>query len=198
MEDGGKEHMDMNIIPTATGDVDQGALPPATRAAKPPPGLPRSNLGDQKNMRAASVEMGDDTTNGGSAASSDTASVSNQESTATSISTTSYAQPSSPPTGTASGETHDFGVKVSPSLPSIDEQIKKVYGLWQTPPVEGQEGYVLSVKWLERVMARATEGVTPGQYDKAATEGDVGPVDNSELVDRSKWMPRLLHVLGAF
>ncbi|KAF2803650.1 UCH-domain-containing protein [Mytilinidion resinicola] len=167
MEDGGKEAMDIDTL-TTTGYGDQGAVQHSPRAAKPPPVPARSNLGDQKNTRAASVEMTDDTLNGVSAASSDTASVSNHESTATST---------------------------LPAPPSIDDQVAKVYELVQQPLVEGQEGYIVSSKWLERVMARAADA-TPGQFDKSATEGEIGPVDNSALVDESYFEDELTDERG--
>ncbi|KAF2497990.1 UCH-domain-containing protein [Lophium mytilinum] len=156
MEDSGKEAMDIDT-PTTTGHGDQGTLQHSPRAAKPPPIPARSNLGDQKNMRAASVEMTDDNPNGASGASSDTASISNHESTATSN---------------------------VPAPPSIDDQVSKVHELVQIPLVEGQEGYVIANQWLERVLARQTDAM-PGLFDKSATEGELGPVDNSALVDES-------------
>ena len=64
-------------------------------------------------------------------------------------------------------------------VPSIDEQIAKVTALTQKNLQEKQKGYAISSKWLIRVYARSSD--PPSGYDKAAAEGDIGPVDNSDL-----------------
>jgi ubiquitin carboxyl-terminal hydrolase 4/11 len=69
----------------------------------------------------------------------------------------------------------------SVDLPSIDEQVSKVTLLAQTPLRDGQKGYAVSAKWLNRVRARSSVGTEHGKLDKAAAEGDIGPVDNSDL-----------------
>jgi ubiquitin carboxyl-terminal hydrolase 4/11 len=71
---------------------------------------------------------------------------------------------------------------ISPiDLPSIDEQVSKVTALAQKPLKEHQKGYAVSVKWLNRVRARSSMRVEVGKMDKSATEGVIGPVDNSDL-----------------
>jgi ubiquitin carboxyl-terminal hydrolase 4/11 len=69
----------------------------------------------------------------------------------------------------------------SADLPSIDEQVSKVTLLAQTPLRDGQKGYAVSAKWLNRVRARSSMGTENRKLDKAATEGEIGPVDNSDL-----------------
>ena len=64
-------------------------------------------------------------------------------------------------------------------IPSIDDQIGKVIQLKEKSLFEGQKGYIISLKWLVRVLARSTD--TRERYDKSATEGEIGPVDNSDL-----------------
>ncbi|EUC28845.1 hypothetical protein COCCADRAFT_8845 [Bipolaris zeicola 26-R-13] len=70
-------------------------------------------------------------------------------------------------------------------LPSIDEQVTRVMGMMNSEPlVDRQEGYIISERWLERVWARTSENVSrPQDFSKEATQGPVGPVDNSHLVD---------------
>jgi ubiquitin carboxyl-terminal hydrolase 4/11 len=65
---------------------------------------------------------------------------------------------------------------------TIDEQVTKVTELTLRPLQDKQKGYVVSAKWLSRVLARSS--VRPGgeTFDKSATEGEIGPVDNSDLV----------------
>ncbi|KAH6625711.1 hypothetical protein C7974DRAFT_361139 [Boeremia exigua] len=69
-------------------------------------------------------------------------------------------------------------------LPSLDDQVAAVMNMMSGELQEGQEGYVVSEAWLERVFARTSEGKNnPKEYSKEATEGPIGPVDNSRLVD---------------
>ena len=68
------------------------------------------------------------------------------------------------------------------AIPTIDEQVAKVTELTMRPLQDKQKGYVVSYKWLSRVLARSS--IRPGSdnFDKSATEGEIGPVDNSDLV----------------
>lgn len=71
------------------------------------------------------------------------------------------------------------------NLPSVDEQVARVMGMMDGRLQDRQEGYVISEKWLERVWSRTSENVSrPQEFAKDATLGPIGPVDNSELVDR--------------
>lgn len=65
-------------------------------------------------------------------------------------------------------------------LPTIDEQVAKVMGLSLQPLKERQKGFVVSTKWLSRVLSRSS-GPRKETFDKSATEGAIGPVDNSGL-----------------
>ncbi|KAF2732115.1 UCH-domain-containing protein [Polyplosphaeria fusca] len=147
MDDAGKEAM----------DLDNASSSPRATKALPTPA--------QRSLRSTSVDMLDVTANGTSAASSDTASNSNHESAATSVS-----QPS--PAGSAA------------SIPTVDDQVQKVLALAHKPIGDGQEGYIISEKWLERVFSRTTENILkPDQFNKEAIQGEIGPVDSSNLVD---------------
>ena len=79
-----------------------------------------------------------------------------------------------------SGTTSAAPSQAAGSLPSIDEQVAKVTELSYKPIKDGQKGFLVSKEWLGRVLARTSE---PSQekFDKSATEGDVGPVDNTGL-----------------
>jgi ubiquitin carboxyl-terminal hydrolase 4/11/15 len=149
MDDTGKENMDVDT-PAAPARRSSGQSSP--RAAKP---LPTAS---QRSLRATSIDMLDAPANGSSATSSETASVSNGDSTATSVSAT--------------------------NIPTLEDQVAKVMAMLSTPVIDGQEGYVISEKWLERVFARTQENASrPEEFNKSATIGEIGPVDNSELVD---------------
>ncbi|PLN81832.1 ubiquitin carbon terminal hydrolase [Aspergillus taichungensis] len=95
-----------------------------------------------------------------------------------------YPTPSSMSTYTAPSasrnSTKSKSSVASADRPSYDDQVAKVTCLMQQPLQDKQKGYVVSMGWLKRVLARsATHG---GTTDKTATEGEVGPVDNSDLV----------------
>ncbi|CAI9626281.1 unnamed protein product [Alternaria burnsii] len=77
------------------------------------------------------------------------------------------------------------GSGLDTDMPSIDEQVTRVMGMMSTEAlVDRQEGYVISEQWLERVWARTSENISrPNDFSKDATEGPVGAVDNSHLVD---------------
>ena len=70
---------------------------------------------------------------------------------------------------------------IAPSVepPSIDEQVGKVIAYIQKELKDDQKGFVVSQKWLNRVHARSSDA--PKGMDKSATEGDIGPVDNSDV-----------------
>ena len=66
--------------------------------------------------------------------------------------------------------------------PSIDEQIGQVMDLTNGALEEGQKGFIVSQKWLDRVQSRSSlPQIAAKSYDKAAAEGPIGPVDNSGL-----------------
>ena len=75
-----------------------------------------------------------------------------------------------------SGETSNM------DTPSIDEQVRIVTQLAQAPNDEGQIGFVVSSKWLARVVSRSTDGLKDSAYSKDAREGPIGPIDNSDIV----------------
>ncbi|MCJ1283811.1 CSN-associated deubiquitinating enzyme Ubp12 [Xylographa opegraphella] len=66
-------------------------------------------------------------------------------------------------------------------LPSIDEQISKVTTLIEQELQDGQRGYIVSMKWLERVTARGSQPQMGAKQTKALREGEIGPVDNSGM-----------------
>jgi ubiquitin carboxyl-terminal hydrolase 4/11/15 len=82
-------------------------------------------------------------------------------------------------------------------LPSLDEQVTKVMTMMQEGLQEGQEGYVISEKWLERVWARTSENIgRPHDFNKEAIEGPIGPVNNSELLDKDASYTPLVDLRG--
>ena len=70
----------------------------------------------------------------------------------------------------------------SADVPSIDEQVTQVTQLVMKPLKDKQKGYVVSTKWLIRVIARSSEPSDTVKIPKSATEGEIGPIDNSDLV----------------
>ncbi|KAK0647322.1 putative ubiquitin carboxyl-terminal hydrolase 12 [Lasiodiplodia hormozganensis] len=115
-----------------------------------------------------------------SGASSDTASTSVNESNTVSTSATSDAAPSPPnpkeQSTTASGL-------------SLDEQVVRIMTLHEALPQDGQKGYVVSMWWLSRVLSRVSDSKQFGPFDKSASEGEIGPINNEPLFDQdaSAW-----------
>ncbi|ETN39723.1 uncharacterized protein HMPREF1541_05949 [Cyphellophora europaea CBS 101466] len=64
-------------------------------------------------------------------------------------------------------------------LPSFDDQDTKIRELAERKKSEGQKGFVVSTKWWNRVQARRSH--TDAKVDKDAAEGEIGPIDNSNL-----------------
>ena len=70
----------------------------------------------------------------------------------------------------------------STDVPNIDDQISQVQQLVQQGSLhEGQKGYIVATKWLNRVLARGTDGAGSEKYGKEAREGVIGPVDNTGI-----------------
>lgn len=66
------------------------------------------------------------------------------------------------------------------ALPSYDEQIQTIEQIiLNASKSDGDKGYVVSNKWINRVRARTS---TAGSAGKESAEGEIGPVDNSDLV----------------
>ncbi|GLB04224.1 CSN-associated deubiquitinating enzyme Ubp12 [Aspergillus tubingensis] len=95
-----------------------------------------------------------------------------------------YPTPSSMSTYTAPTETRahskaEAGV-ASADRPSYDDQVAQVTQFMMQPMKEKQKGYVVSNSWLKRVYSRSATHAD--KADKSAMEGDIGPVDNSDIV----------------
>ena len=91
--------------------------------------------------------------------------------------------PSSPPT-----TEQDVGPpNASSDNPTLDEQVRIIKELLSNSVLqEGGKGFVVSNKWLSRVQSRTRQGVHEG-FDKSAREGEIGPVDNSDIALNSKY-----------
>lgn len=88
-------------------------------------------------------------------------------------------------TSSLSGEvsgTSSASSMAAADIPSIDEQISQVQHLAQRDLMrEGQKGYVISFKWLGRVLSRGSDPTLAEKYRKEAREGEIGQVDNSGM-----------------
>ncbi|PWY89598.1 UCH-domain-containing protein [Aspergillus sclerotioniger CBS 115572] len=83
------------------------------------------------------------------------------------------------PTDTRSQSKAEAGVG-SADRPSYDDQVAQVTRFMMQPMKEKQKGYVVSTSWLKRVYSRSATHAE--KADKTAMEGDIGPVDNSDIV----------------
>ncbi|KAF2674089.1 UCH-domain-containing protein [Microthyrium microscopicum] len=70
-------------------------------------------------------------------------------------------------------------------LPSLDDQVTMVYQqlMQETEKTEGRPGYLISRQWLGRVISRSKFNSEMGPFDKNCQEGEIGPVDNSSIID---------------
>ncbi|OJD33607.1 ubiquitin c-terminal hydrolase [Diplodia corticola] len=118
-----------------------------------------------------------------SGASSDTASMSVNESNTVSTSATSDAAPSPP------NPKEQPASSAAASGPSLDEQVVRIMTLHEALPQDGQKGYIVSMFWLSRVLSRVSDSKQFGPFDKSASEGEVGPINNEPLFDQdaSAW-----------
>lgn len=133
---------------------------------------PTAGGASQRSVRATSVEMADAPNNSGSSEND----VPTTTSSATSMDATQQAD-----------------------LPSLDEQVTKVMTMMTYPLQDRQEGYIISEKWLERVWARTSENSgRPQEFSKEATQGPIGPVDNSGLVDIDALQEELMDPRGEY
>jgi hypothetical protein len=69
------------------------------------------------------------------------------------------------------------------SVPSLDEQVEQVRTqASQFEEKEGLPGYLISRKWLGRVIARSKYSTEMGTFDKSCLEGDIGQIDNEDIL----------------
>lgn len=98
-----------------------------------------------------------------------------------------YRTPHSDPSSDASTGIQDNVLTSSASSttsyehPAIDDQIEQVKQLALRPNQEGQKGYIISQKWLSRVLSRGSNPEGSAKYSKEAMEGEIGPVDNTGM-----------------
>ncbi|KXT11771.1 hypothetical protein AC579_1638 [Pseudocercospora musae] len=84
------------------------------------------------------------------------------------------------------------------STEEYDQQYAHVLQLANKELDEGTRGVIVSRRWLDRVRSRSTEGLTSQKYPKAAREGPVGPLDNSDLLPEDAFAePHLQDAEGA-
>lgn len=119
-----------------------------------------------------------------SGASSDTASTSVNDSNTVSTSATSDAAPS-PPTSK-----DPPAAEAATTGPLLDEQIHRIMTLHQAIPQDGQRGFVVSMWWLSRVLSRVSDSKQFGPFDKSASEGEIGPINNEPLFDQGMSLHR--------
>ena len=78
-------------------------------------------------------------------------------------------------------------------LPSIDEQVEKVLALSKQPLVEDTVVYIVSTKWLNRAISRSSHASQAGKIEKSAAEGEIGPVDSSDIAAHGRFNTFMHH-----
>ena len=89
----------------------------------------------------------------------------------------SATQPSTAATSTAASV-------LTPPPPPIEEQVEMVFRSKITPLTEGEIMYMISGTWLKRFMAQLPE--YQAELAKEELEREVGPIDNSDIVDTTQ------------
>lgn len=75
----------------------------------------------------------------------------------------------------------------------LDKQAGEVRQMLLSPLEDGQAGYAVSTKWLRRVLARTSEGQQSTDYTKEDREGDIGQMDNTDIVPDGAFTGPHLH-----
>ena len=122
-----------------------------------------------------------------------TASTSLQGTMSTNTSATSFQSEELPPYAKEDSNADQWKVAGGAPPPSIDEQVKEVMQLSLKQIEHGDRGNVVSMRWLQRVRARTTDELNSTNFPKAAREGEIGPVDNSDIVSPNAFDEPILH-----
>lgn len=73
----------------------------------------------------------------------------------------------------------------SVSVPSVEEQVQLIIqAKWATQVKEGDVGYVISGRWLKKLLAKSPD--SEANLSKEDAEAELGPIDNSDLVDTAQ------------
>lgn len=123
----------------------------------------------------------------------DSAATSAQGTMTTNTSATSFQSDDPPPYPAQTDNGEQWKVAGGTPLPSLDEQVKQVWELAQKPLEHGDRGTVISSKWLHKVVSRTTENLHSTEFPKAAREGEIGPVDNSDIVPSDAFEEPILY-----
>lgn len=191
---GGENERDASMRPEAEAAEHveiQRAASPAKRSAGEMEGVTRSegDAGRDGNMsRDGDVTM----TNGTETQDTlpNSLATSAQGTMSTNTSATSFQSEELPPY--SAEDTNPPASQNGSSVPSLEDQVSQVHRLAQTPLQHGDRGYVVSNKWLARVLSRTNEGRASTEYSKEAREGDIGPVDNSDIVPNDAFSEPIL------
>ena len=167
----------------------QRAASPAKRSAGEMEGNVRDlqDSNEDVAMAGTSNDLYDQDTGANSAATSIQGTITSN------TSATSFQSDDPPPYSANDGD--QWKVTGGAPLPSLDEQVAEVKQLLQKPVDHGDRGSVVSMKWLSRVMSRTTENQHSTNFSKASREGEIGPVDNSDIVPANAFDEPILHDL---
>ncbi|CAZ84994.1 unnamed protein product [Tuber melanosporum] len=133
---------------------------------------------EEKSRREPSVEVAD-----GSVASSEgNGGVIHIDATSTAVSI-------APSTATTIGSTQPSSASATPvssvSIPSLEDQAHFIIkSKIETKPKEGDLGYIISGPWLNQLLAKFSDSGV--QLTKEGAEGEIGLIDNSDLVDTTQ------------
>ncbi|KAM0716373.1 hypothetical protein Q7P37_007818 [Cladosporium fusiforme] len=183
----------------ADGDVErveiQRAASPAKRSAGEMEGFGKSeNKAEQQDsyedvaMAGTSNDLYDQDTGANSTVTSAPGTMT------TNTSATSFQSEDPPPYSARDDkDANDWKIAGGAPAPSLDEQVQEVMQLVQKQLQHGDRGNVVSARWFNRVLSRTSENQDSTNYPKAAREGEIGPVDNSDIVGPDAFKEPILH-----
>lgn len=94
---------------------------------------------------------------------------------------------SSPPTSTEMDGDRAINIAQA-EPPTFDEQVQKIKDLTLGMQLkEGLRGFVVSNTWFNRIVSRTTLGKHKN-YPKTLREGEVGPIDNTDLLPNGRFI----------
>lgn len=191
---GSENGQDISVRTEGEAGVDrseiQRAASPAKRSAGEMEGTGKNGInGEQADsnedvaMAGMANDLYDQDTGANSAATTMT----------TNTSATSFQSDDPPPYSADDTNESQLKVRGGTPAPSLDKQVQAVMSTLQKSPQHGDRGNVVSAKWLSKVLSRTTDNLSRTDFPKGSREGEIGPVDNSDIVPAKAFDEPILH-----
>ncbi|KAI9843617.1 MAG: CSN-associated deubiquitinating enzyme Ubp12 [Sclerophora amabilis] len=171
----GAEELESEPTANATG-------PRRTSVSSPPASLGTTDQPRQSSLHESSRNEQATSEQTGSTTSENAVTPNSMSDMTTGATTPNLASDSSTRAGSKMIDTSDPTDSPIEAAPSLDEQIAKVKALSTATLHDGQEGFVVSYSWLQRVNSRSSDSKKQAKGDREAEDGEIGPLDNRDIV----------------